>query len=79
MSATWGKRNPAIREILRQYQRIWAMGHSLAVLGWDTETGMPEAGATARGMASGQLQIMLQKAFLELRDPVKKAEKSKEK
>jgi len=76
MSAAWGKKNPAIREILRDYQRIWAMEHSLAVLGWDTETGMPEAGATARGMASGQVQMMLQKAVLGLLEPVKKAERS---
>jgi carboxypeptidase Taq len=76
MSATWGKRNPAIREILEKYQKIWAIEHSLSTLGWDTETGMPEAGATARGMASGQLQMMLQKAVLELRDPVRKAERS---
>src|SRR5208283_4452390 len=76
MGAAWGKKNPAIREILRDYQRIWAMEHSLAVLGWDTETGMPEAGATARGMASGQVQMMLQKAVLGLLEPVKKAERS---
>ncbi len=76
MSATWGK-NPAIHEILKDYQRIWAMEHSLAVMGWDTETGMPEAGATARGAASGQVHMMLQKAVLELKSPVEKAEKSR--
>src|SRR5208283_4483234 len=76
MSATWGK-NPTIREILKDYRRIWAMEHSLAVMGWDTETGMPEAGATARGAASGQAHMMLQKSVLELMSPVEKAAKSR--
>lgn len=69
------KASHLIRDILKKYQRIWAMEHSLAVLGWDTETGMPEAGATARGIASGQIQMMVQRAVLDLQDPVRKAEK----
>jgi carboxypeptidase Taq len=77
MSASWPKADPSIREILKKYQQVWAMEHSMAVLGWDTETGMPEGGATARGMASGQVHMMLQKAVLQLRDPVQKAEKNR--
>jgi carboxypeptidase Taq len=71
-------RNPVVREILEKYRRVWALNHSLAVLGWDTETHMPEAGARPRGMASGQLAMMVQKATIELDPLVRKAEKAKD-
>ena len=50
----------------------------MAVLGWDTETHMPEKGARPRGIASGQLAMMSQKATVELDGLVKKAEKAKD-
>ena len=70
--------NPVIREILTEYRRVWALGHSMAVLGWDTETHMPEAGAKARGIASGQLAMMVQKATVDLDALVRKAEKAED-
>ena len=57
---------------------MWAINHSLAVLGWDTETHMPEAGARPRGIASGQLAVMVQRATIELDGLVGKAEKAKD-
>ena len=57
---------------------MWAVNHSLAVLGWDTETHMPEAGARPRGIASGQLAVMVQRATIELDGLVGKAEKAKD-
>ncbi len=57
---------------------MWALGHSMAVLGWDTETHMPEAGAKARGIASGQLAMMVQKATIDLEALVGKAEKARD-
>ena len=71
-------RNPIVRDLLKRYASIWALGHSMAVLGWDTETHMPEKGAKPRGIASGQLAMMSQKATIELDGLVKKAEKAKD-
>ena len=71
-------RNPLVRDILSKYSQVWAINHSLAVLGWDTETHMPEAGATSRGIASGQLAVMVQKATIELDGMARKAEKAKD-
>lgn len=70
--------NPIVRDILKRYSQVWALGHSMAVLGWDTETHMPEAGAKARGIASGQLAVLIQKATVGLEGLVGKAEKSKD-
>ena len=50
----------------------------MAVLGWDTETHMPEGGARPRGIASGQLAMMSQQATIEMDGLVKKAERSKD-
>ena len=71
-------RNPAVADILKKYAQVWSLGHSLAVMGWDTETHMPEAGAKPRGMASGQLAVMVQKATIDLDGLVSKAEKAKD-
>lgn len=69
--------NPVVRDILKRYTQVWALGHSMAVLGWDTETHMPEAGSKPRGMASGQLAVLAQKATVSLDPLVKKAEKAR--
>jgi carboxypeptidase Taq len=71
-------RNPVVRDILKKYRQVWALGHSMALMGWDTETHMPEGGATSRGIASGQLAVMAQKATVELDGMVRKAEKAKD-
>jgi len=71
-------RNPIVHEILNQYRQVWALGHSLAVLSWDTETHMPRRGARPRGIASGQLAVMIQKATVQMDGLVRKAEKAKD-
>ena len=71
-------RNPIVRDILKRYTQAWALKHSMDVLDWDTETHMPEKGATARGIASGQLAVMSQKATIELDGLVRRAEKAKD-
>ena len=70
--------NETVREILKRYTQIWALGHSGAVLGWDTETHMPQSGARPRGIALGQIAVMAQKATIELDGLVRKAEKAKD-
>jgi len=70
--------NPIVREILNQYRQVWALGHSLAVLGWDTETHMPQRGARPRGIASGRMAVMVQKATVHMDGLVRKAEKAKD-
>ena len=71
-------RNRVVKEILERYTQIWALGHSSAVLGWDTETHMPMKGAKPRGIALGQLAVMSQKATIELDGLVRKAEKARD-
>ncbi len=71
-------RNPIVRDILKRYRQVWAINHSMAVMGWDTETHMPEGGAKPRGIASGQLAMLVQKATVELDGMVRKAEKAKD-
>jgi carboxypeptidase Taq len=70
--------NPIVKEILKKYEQVWALNHSMAVMQWDMETHMPEAGAKPRGMASGQLAMIIQRGNLELAGLVRKAEKSKD-
>jgi len=50
----------------------------MAVMGWDMETHMPEGGATPRGMATGQLAMLAQRATIELDPLVRKAEKARD-
>ncbi len=71
-------KNPVVKDILKKYSQVWALNHSLAVMAWDVETHMPAAGARSRGMASGQLAMMVQKATLELDSLVGKAEKQRD-
>lgn len=70
--------NPLVKDILRRYVQVWAIGHSMSVLSWDTETHMPEMGATPRGIAAGQLAMMSQRATIDLDGTVRKAERAKD-
>jgi carboxypeptidase Taq len=71
-------KNPIVSEILKQYRGVWALNHSMAVMGWDMETHMPEAGAKPRGVAAGQIAMMAQKATVKMDGLVRKAEKAKD-
>lgn len=70
--------NAVVKDILKRYTQVWALGHSMAVLGWDMETHMPESGARPRGVASGQIAMMVQKATVDLDGLVRKAENAKD-
>ena len=71
-------KNPVVKEILKDYSKVWALNHSLAVMGWDRETHMPVGGARSRGMASGQLAMMVQKANVALKGLAEKAERQRD-
>ncbi|HEV2225527.1 MAG TPA: carboxypeptidase M32, partial [Nitrososphaerales archaeon] len=71
-------KNKVVAEILDGYRKVWALNHSMAVMGWDTETHMPEAGARPRGIASGQLAVMAQNGTIKLDGLVRKAEKKRD-
>jgi carboxypeptidase Taq len=71
-------KNPFVSDILGKYKQVWALNHSMAVMGWDTETHMPEAGSRPRGIATGQLAMLAQKAMVDLNGLVRKAEKAKD-
>ena len=71
-------KNKLVQELLDGYSTVWALNHSMALLGWDMETHMPEAGTQSRGMAAGQLALMVQKASLSMKGSVARAEKLKD-
>jgi len=64
-----------ILDILKEYRKIWALYHASNLLSWDIETYMPIAGASARGEAFAQLEILQKEIFTKLSALVKKAEK----
>ena len=70
--------NPVVLDLLTRYKSISAMTHTVALLQWDLEINMPEAGATARGQAQSEIDLLRQKMTLELAGPVQKADKLKD-
>lgn len=69
--------NPVILEILERYRVIWALGHAMGLMSWDSETYMPPKGVEERALASGELARLRQKLILdpELVKLVEKAER----
>jgi len=67
--------NPVILDLLAKYKPIAAMTHTSALLGWDLEINMPEAGASARGQAQAEIELLRQKMTLDLTGLIEKAEK----
>src|SRR5260370_13007299 len=70
-------KNPIVLDLLAKYKPIAAMAHTSAILGWDLEINMPEAGATARGQAQEEIELLRQKMTLDLVGLIEKAEKQK--
>src|ERR1700758_5107298 len=70
-------KNPTVLDLLAKYKPIAAMAHTSALLGWDLEINMPEAGATARGQAQAEIDLLRQKMTLDLTGLIEKAEKQK--
>src|SRR2546428_4728562 len=69
--------NPVVLELLTKYKPIAAMTHTSALLGWDLEINMPEAGAAARGQAQAEIELLRQKMTLDLAGLIEKADKQK--
>src|SRR3989442_9758199 len=69
--------NPVVLDVLARYKSVAAMTHASSLLGWDLETNMPEAGASARGQAQSEIELLRQKITIDLTGPVEKAEKLK--
>src|SRR5207245_8207374 len=69
--------NPLVLELLAKYKPIAAMTQTSALLGWDLEINMPEAGAAARGQAQAEIELLRQKMTLDLAGLTEKAEKQK--
>jgi carboxypeptidase Taq len=69
--------NPVVVDLLAKYKPIAAMAHTSALLGWDLEINMPEAGATARGQAQAEIELLRQKMTLDLTGLIEQAEKQK--
>src|SRR5689334_15010000 len=69
--------NPTILELLSKYRTVAAMYYSSALLGWDLEINMPEAGAEDRGKAQAELALLTQKMTLDLSGLVEKADQQK--
>src|SRR2546426_269313 len=70
-------KNPIVLDLLAKYKPIAAMAHTSALLGWDLEINMPEAGAIARGQAQAEIELLRQKMTLDLTGLIEKAEKQK--
>lgn len=56
--------NKIVRKILLKYKPLYAISHSLALMGWDNETYMPKGASSERGIATAELSILRQKLFL---------------
>src|SRR5947208_7996490 len=69
--------NPVVLDILARYRSVAAMAHASSLLSWDLEINMPEAGASARGQAQSEIELLRQKMTIDLTGPVEKAEKLK--
>ncbi|MEM1596178.1 MAG: carboxypeptidase M32 [Desulfurococcaceae archaeon] len=69
--------NPLIKDILEKYRVIWALGHAMALMGWDSETYMPREGVKDRAVARAELALLQQQLLLkpELVELVEKADK----
>lgn len=57
--------NPTIKDILPYYKTIWALKYLWGLADWDLNTYMPEGGATVRGEALGQTDLLLKRLFLD--------------
>lgn len=56
--------NPLVKEILEKYRAIWAIGHALALMSWDSETYMPREGVRDRAVAKAELELLKQSMLL---------------
>lgn len=60
-----------VRLVIANYRVLWSLDHATALMSWDTETNMPEAGSGFRGLASAEIatlrrRLLLDPGFVEL-------------
>ncbi len=53
--------NKKVKQLVKYYETIWALGSSLSLMGWDNETYMPENASNDRGNANSKLSLLIQK------------------
>lgn len=58
-------RSQTVKEILDHYRVIWALGHAQALMGWDSETYMPEEGVKGRAAARAEIAQLIQRFMLD--------------
>lgn len=58
-------RSDTVKEILKGYRTIWALGHASSLLGWDQETHMPREGVKGRAAARAEIVALIQKLMLD--------------
>ncbi len=70
-------RHDTIKKIILKYKTIWALGHAMALMGWDLETYMPQDGIKDRSEAFAELEALRQRLVKdpELEKLVNEAEK----
>jgi carboxypeptidase Taq len=54
-----------IRQILDHYRVIWALSHAQSLMGWDSETYMPEEGIKGRAAARAEIAQLIQRFMLD--------------
>lgn len=73
-------KSETVKQILEHYRLIWALFHAQGLMGWDSETYMPEEGIKGRAVARAELaqlvqRFMLDEKFVKL---IEKAEEEKD-
>jgi carboxypeptidase Taq len=57
--------NKKIIEIISSYEKIWSLNYLNTLVGWDTETYMPEEGVEPRGRVMSNLSGLIQDSILD--------------
>ena len=58
-------RDEMVKELLSRTRVLWALGHAMALMGWDLETYMPRKGAEGRSIASSELAVLQRRILLD--------------
>jgi carboxypeptidase Taq len=65
--------DPQVMELNRKYTTVWGLRSAGSLLGWDLEVNMPPKGSTARGVAMGEITMLVQRQMTELYPALEKA------
>ncbi len=57
---------PSVQRVLDKYRELWALGYAMALMGWDSETYMPEGAAKERGEAEATLVLIRRRKLLSM-------------